>query len=52
LDEIKLYIHTLRILIYNIASAGDRAMKVGGQNLKVGGPKFFIDFSPEKTYRS
>jgi len=30
-------------------SASARAFKVGGPNPKVGGPKFFIDFSPEKA---
>jgi len=29
-------------------SAGARAFKVGGPNLKVGDPKIFIDFSSEK----
>jgi len=29
--------------------AGARVFKVGKPNLKVGGPKIFIDFSPEKA---
>jgi len=33
-------------------SVGARAFKVGGSNLKIGGPKFFIDFSPEKASRA
>jgi len=32
-------------------SAGAKAFKVGGPNLKVRRPKLFIDFSPEKTCR-
>jgi len=32
-------------------SAGARAFKVGGPNLKAKRPKFFIDFSPEKACR-
>jgi len=34
------------------ASAGTRALKVGGPDLKVGGPKFCIDFSTEKPSRA
>jgi len=30
-------------------SAGARAFEVEGPNLKVRGPKFFIDFSPRKA---
>jgi len=30
------------------SNAGARAFKVRGTKLKVGGPKFFIYFSPEK----
>jgi len=33
-------------------SAGARALKVGGSNLKIGGPNFFIDFIPEKACRA
>jgi len=32
-------------------TAGAIPFKVGGSNLKVGGPKFFIDFSPRKVCR-
>jgi len=36
----------------NINSAGARAFKVRGPNLKVRGPKFFTDFSPERACRA
>jgi len=35
------------------SNVGARAFKVGRRlNLKVGGPKYFIDFSPEKACRA
>jgi len=37
---------------YQSDSAGARAFKVGGPNLKVEELKFFIDFSPEKACRA
>jgi len=38
--------------LFNQFSAGARAFRVGGPNLKERGPKFFIDFSPEKAWRA
>jgi len=35
----------------DVHGGGARAFKVERLNLKVGGPKFFIDFSPEKACR-
>jgi len=37
---------------FHLPSAGARAFKLGGPNLKVGRPKFFINFSPEKACRA
>jgi len=34
---------------FHLPSAGARAFKLGWLNFKVGGPKFFIDFSPGKA---
>jgi len=39
-------------LPFHLSSAGARTFKLGGPNLKVGAPKFFIDFSPEKACRA
>jgi len=38
--------------VFTETNAGARAFKLGGPNLKVGRPKFFIDFSPGKTCRA
>jgi len=37
---------------FHLPSVGARAFKLGEPNLKVGRPKFFIDFNPEKAYRA
>jgi len=38
---------------FHLSSAGARVFKLGGaKNLKVGVPKFFIDFSPGKAFRA
>jgi len=34
---------------FHLPSAGARVFKLGGPNLKLGGPKFFIDFRPGKA---
>jgi len=44
-------LHPVHSLFY-LPSAGARAFKPGGPNLKVGVPKFFIDFSPGKACRA
>jgi len=45
----KTYTRIIRFLLYLWLNAGAKAFEVGGPNLKVGEPKFFIDFSPEKA---
>jgi len=44
-------LQTIRVVILK-GSAGARAFEVDGPNLKVGRPKFFIDFSTEKACRA